>query len=103
MQTSACSGTPVSGYCTGFVTNLPVILINNLISLSLIIRPSEIQCCVSGDVPSGSCDYSCGTNSASSYSTSSNGVNLITAFEGFSSTCYQVMRYNAVYIVLCIV
>ena len=68
-QTSACSGTTVSGYCTG---------------------PSDIQCCVDGSPPpSGSCSYSCGTNSASSYSTGSNGVNMITAFEGFSSTCYK--------------
>ncbi|CAM9155566.1 unnamed protein product [Ectocarpus fasciculatus] len=67
MQTSACSGTSVSGYCVG---------------------PSDLQCCVSGE-PSGTCSYSCGTSSASSLSLGSNGLDLITAFEGFSSTCYQ--------------
>lgn len=36
-----------------------------------------------------SCSYSCGTNSASAYSLGNNGLNLITAFEGWSSTCYK--------------
>lgn len=70
-QTSACSGTSVAGYCTG---------------------PSEVQCCVDGTPgpePTGACTYSCGTASASSYTTGTNGLNMITAFEGFSSTCYQ--------------
>ena len=35
------------------------------------------------------CPYSCTTKSASKWTTSSNGINLITAFEGFSSTCYK--------------
>jgi len=34
------------------------------------------------------CDYSCGSSPATSYSFGSNGLSLLTAFEGFSSTCY---------------
>lgn len=67
-QTSACSGTSVPGYCVG---------------------PSDIQCCVSGPAPGGSCSYSCGTHAVSGLSLGSNGLDLITAFEGFSSTCYK--------------
>jgi len=36
-----------------------------------------------------SCTYSCGTKAASKYNLGSNGLNLITAFEGWSSTCYK--------------
>lgn len=35
------------------------------------------------------CDYDCSLNSASRYSFGSNGLDLLTAFEGFSSTCYK--------------
>ena len=35
------------------------------------------------------CDYSCPLKSASSYNLGSNGLSLLTAFEGFSSTCYK--------------
>lgn len=35
------------------------------------------------------CSYSCSMNSASHYKFGSNGLNLLTAFEGFSSTCYK--------------
>ncbi|GMH51817.1 hypothetical protein TL16_g08801 [Triparma laevis f. inornata] len=35
------------------------------------------------------CDYSCSTKSASSFSFGSNGLSLLTAFEGFSRTCYK--------------
>jgi lysozyme len=34
------------------------------------------------------CDYACSSGSASSYLFGSNGLDLLTAFEGFSSTCY---------------
>jgi lysozyme len=70
LQTSACSGTSYAGYCSG---------------------PSDIQCCVSGSPsPSPSaCTYSCTQKSASSFSFGSNGLNMLTHFEGFSSTCYK--------------
>lgn len=35
------------------------------------------------------CDYSCSSNSAGKYSFGSNGLNMLTSFEGFSSTCYK--------------
>lgn len=35
------------------------------------------------------CDYSCSLKSASSYKLGANGLSLLTAFEGFSSTCYK--------------
>lgn len=35
------------------------------------------------------CSYSCSTQSAGRYKFGSNGLNLLTAFEGFSSTCYK--------------
>ena len=34
------------------------------------------------------CDYSCSTKAASKYNFGSNGVDLLTAFEGFDSHCY---------------
>ena len=35
------------------------------------------------------CTYSCGVHSTSGMTTGSNGLNLITAFEGWSSKCYK--------------
>ena len=35
------------------------------------------------------CEYDCSVKSASSYKLGSNGLSLLTAFEGFSSTCYK--------------
>lgn len=69
VQTSKCSDTSYAGYCSG---------------------PSDIQCCVSGGGGGGdACEYSCSTKKASKYSMGSNGIDLLTAFEGFSSTCYK--------------
>lgn len=68
VQTSACSDTSYAGYCSG---------------------PSDIQCCVKGGGGGDdACEYSCGTKSASKYNFGSNGVDLLTAFEGFDSHCY---------------
>ena len=79
--------------CRGIVLGEYIVLLHYIHYINyhtMFISPTDIQCCVDGDPPSSTCSYSCGTNSASKYSISSNGVSLITAFEGFSSTCYQV-------------
>jgi len=68
IQTAKCTGTSYAGYCSG---------------------PSDIQCCVAGGGGGSTCTYSCGTKAASTYAVGTNGLDLITAFEGFSSTCYK--------------
>jgi lysozyme len=68
IQTSKCSGKAYAGYCTG---------------------PSDLQCCVAGTPPSSSCTYSCTKKAASSWSFGKNGLDMLTHFEGFSSTCYK--------------
>lgn len=64
--------------------------------VKLFVTLAVVAMCVSASwnetVESGSgmpCDYSCSMKSASNWKMSQNGIDLLTAFEGFSSSCYK--------------